>query len=377
MLKRIAFVTTSHMPFDDRIYYHFAASLARNGYIVSIICSTSEINSYNNLIEIKGFLDPSISKSSKADKISSLLQNFKPDIIICSEPLAIISSTKYKRRINKKVKIIYDITEWYPSKKNLFHIKGLKKPYTFIKLLLFNFYTSILVDGFIFGEYYKSIPFKIFIPLKKSIRVGYYFALEYIHYTKPKLIKNELCLGFSGKITAEKGIDNFLNVAENIKRKNPGLKLKLKIVGWFPSNQDENIYNERIKNLPEIEVELIGYQEFTKFSEIIKDVNIFFDLRETDFENNFCLPIKLFYYIACGRPVIYSDIRAIKKEIDITQFGFLVKPKQTGFVAECVMKYVNNPILYYRHCLNARKMAENTYNWKIIEPDFLNYIANL
>ena len=46
---------------------------------------------------------------------------------------------KHKRRINKKVKIIYDITEWYPSKKNLFHIKGLKKPYTFIKLLLFNF----------------------------------------------------------------------------------------------------------------------------------------------------------------------------------------------------------------------------------------------
>ena len=125
-IRTVAFLTSTHSPFDDRIFYHQAKSLAKTFKVV--IVSSAETKSVT--IENVSIVSDNSYDSDKKKKIEffkQTLSQFNPELIICSEPLTIIAALKYKKTAPQKVKIIYDVTEWYPSKKNLeglpFHIK--------------------------------------------------------------------------------------------------------------------------------------------------------------------------------------------------------------------------------------------------------------
>ena len=369
----IAFLTTSHLPFDDRIYYHMAKSLSKF-YSLVIVATTQNIRESFENIEV---VADDKSNSSKRDKIEYLLtalKDYNPQIIICSEPLTIIAAKKYIRAIDKRIKIIYDVTEWYPSKKNLDGKSIPIKYFIFFKLLIFNIFSSSFADGFIFGEYHKSLPYRFLYPFKKWVTISYYPDLNYINFKKATANLKSICLGFTGKINNEKGIKNVVEVAKCIKGKKPECEVKLKIVGWFANKKDEISFTQLRNETANIDIELIGKQDFMKFSEKLQDIDVFFDLRKIDFENNRCLPIKLFYYMACGRPVIYSDLEAIRREVDVSQFGYLVEPDDADIISDYVIHYMDCPEIFLRHGYRAREMAESTYNWHKIEPIFLNYI---
>ena len=78
------------------------------------------------------------------------------------------------------------------------------------------------------------------------------------------------------------------------------------------------------------------------YLELIKDTDIFMDLRSIDFENSHCLPIKLYYYIALERPIIFSNLKAISKSINIQKFGKLVDPTDSNKIAKIILIYVKN-----------------------------------
>lgn len=372
-ISTVAFLTSSHSPFDDRIFYHQAKSLSKMFKIV-IISSTENLITTIGNISILSDNRYTLDKKKKIEFFNQSLSQFEPEIIICSEPLPILAALKYKKN-HKKVKIIYDVTEWYPSKKNLEGLQYHKKILTFFKLLGFNIYTSSHCDGFIFGEYYKSLPFRFLFWFKKQSLVSYYPDLSYINYQESKLKPGEICLGYTGTISVEKGIGNFFTVATTLKRKKPEIAVKLKIIGWCFNVTDKNSFDKLCQEAKNIDIEILGKQDFETFSDQLLDVDILFDLRALDFENNHCLAIKVFYYAACGKPVIYSGIKAIKREIDINKFGCFVNPTDTELISDYVINYIEHPDLYRHHSQVARKLAEENYNWEIIEPQFIDFIS--
>ena len=370
---KIAFITSAHSPYDDRIYYHLADTLSSE-YEVMIISSMEEIV-INDRISIQSFDGNSLSKKEKVHSFVKYLKSFNPTIIIAAEPLPVIAAHQYKTSNNKHVRILYDVTEWYPSNRNIEYERGVNKIFVFVKMLLLNWYASFRCDGFIFGEYYKSLPYRAIFPFKKWKVISYYIDLKYIAYKEKITINNTLCLCYSGRISAEKGIDNFIAVVGVIKKLKPELKIKLKIIGWFYNKQDQNRYNEQLKRLEGVEIEFLGRKDFKDLSLSLQEADIFFDLREPTFENDYSLPIKLFYYAACGRPVMYSDIKAIRKSVsDINQFGFLVTPSDAEKIARLVIDYVSKPMLYKQHCLAARKLAEQKYNWQAIDTHLAPFV---
>ncbi len=375
MPANIAFVTTSHSPFDDRIYYHLASSLAEKNYQVTIIASTDDTNETRNSIKVNGFNGKAFPKQQKIDKIIQLLGEVAPDLIICSEPLAIIASNKYRKKSNRKIKVIYDVTEWYPSKKLLTGFNGISKIGRFFALLFLNTYASFIADAYIFGEYYKMLPYKFLFPFKKFETIGYFPDMKYIDFKQPQMHEG-ICLGYTGKLTAEKGIFNFLNVIKSLKALKPELHIKIKIIGYFDDNAEEKNFYTIVKSLKNTNLEYLPLQKFEDLSALLHDVDIFFDLRKTDFENQHCLPIKLFYYAVCGRPVIYSNLKAIRKEADISSFGHLVNPTQSNEIARIILNYSENKAYHLERCLNARKFAETNHNWDVLKPLFLKFIEN-
>ena len=282
----------------------------------------------------------------------------------------------YKRK--NKTRIIYDITEWYPSKKNLIDNKGVSKIFKAITLTILNLFSGLQSDYFIFGEHFKSIPFRILFFWKSYIYLPYYPDLNYINYFPVSRIENVVNLTFSGIINKEKGIESVINAISLAALKCPDKQFHLRIIGYFPTSEDRLFFEEITKNLQgNFSITLENFLTFPQFCKTIGNTHIFLDLRKKDFENSFCLPIKLFYYLACGRPVIYSNLSSIPKAIPDINFGLLTEPDDSERISNRIIDYINDNDLYNTHCSNALKISKEKFNWQLIENKFVNFIKSV
>ncbi len=150
------------------------------------------------------FAGDDLKKREKISRFCDTLYSFRPELIICSEPLPVIAANRYKKKYATKCRILYDITEWYPSGKNLVPFHPLLRPAIFIKLLIFNIYATSYADAFIFGEWYKSRPYRFLFPGKPFKFITYYPDLKYVKYNNATLTDGRLRLSFAGKINIGK-----------------------------------------------------------------------------------------------------------------------------------------------------------------------------
>ena len=370
---KISILSSSHKYNDDRLYYHFSKSLSGKGHSVNIVSSDIDMDK-SGKISISSFNGLKYTSTEKIELYLNKLSQYDPGVIICLEPITVIAAKKYSK--NKSVNIIYDITEWYPSKSQLKNHFALTRPIFFLIYFSLFIYSCFLADSFIYGEYFKGlIPKKIFSK-KKSTQVSYYPKKEYIKRTEPCINNNNLSLCYTGTLSIEKGLINFLEVLKELTINNSNLNIDVKLIGEFSLTDKEeclNMINELDKN---IYISFFKFQELTKYIQLIQNTDIFLDLRSIDWVNSHSLPIKLFYFMALQRPVIYSDLKAIRKEVEIEKFGYLVNPENSKKIAELINNYQEDKNLYTSHCSNAIDLFELKYNWEIIEESFINFIES-
>ena len=366
---KIAFVLTAHLPDDERVWEQQAAALKSCGHEVFIISSKTESCELQNVV---CFYDNGFKKGVLLAKIRDILLEINPQIVICDNPISVLSARKYKKTAKQKTTIIYDITEWYPSKKNLQNINILQKIIKFAVLTLLSFYVGCTVDKFIFGEYHKAQIFRILFPLKKHLFLSYFANVEAVKRYPLNDISRQCELFYSGNLNRDKGFDNVLNVAVNCAEKMPNTKFILKIIS------EQNFDFKQLKNINNLEIKLIKKLPFSDFCAETGKSDLFLDLRKTDFENTRCLPIKIFYYLAAGRPVIYSELKSIKKffpKNELDNFGALVNPKDTAKTVQIIENYIENPDYYRQHCDFAYEIAKTKYNWQNIESSFVKFVC--
>lgn len=368
-MENIVFVNMAHLPLDDRTFYHQAAALLSRGFSVVVISSKQAMKGEVGGIYIDSFDDACLTQCEKVIEIRKRLKCYKPVVIVCDTPLAVVAASKCK-----KTSVVYDVTEWYPSKKNLNGLKGLMRLAKALTLLLLNVVASLIADKFIFGEYYKARPFKSLF-WKKKLEVPYYLDLKYIRQYPLKEFSQGIDLLYSGPFNEDKGMFNVLYVAEGVAMRLPKQQVTLKLICSAGTQSDECRYADWLKKIPNnLQINRIGYLPFEDYCYNIGNCHFFFDLRQIDVENTHCLPIKLFYYLACGRPVIYSDLKAIRKEIDEIDFGYLVDPDDIESICRFIIDCVNQPDLYLKYAQNARRAAEEKYNWKMLENKFVEFV---
>ncbi|MEG1556004.1 MAG: hypothetical protein RR356_04690 [Bacteroidales bacterium] len=364
---KIAFVLTAHFPDDERVYFHQAKTLEQHHcetYFISTLVNRQELPSFH-CFDSTGF-----SKQKLIHTISKRLASIHPDVIICDTPMAIMGAAQYRRKAKQDARILYDITEWYPSKKNLAHLTVISKTGKFLLLMLLNLWANFKTDGFILGEYYKSKPFRFFFPKKPYIFCSYYPDLRFIHPIPPHTLTQNCQLFYSGNLSKEKGFEQVLKAAIWAASFNPKVYFTLNVM---TTSKFEDSYR-----LPEnLDISFTPYIPFEDFCKKATESDLFFDLRQPDFENDRCLPIKLFYFMAFGRPVIYTDLKAIRKGVpEIEEFGYLVNPYDTEAILDIINQYLLNKQLYDQHCERALQLSKEKYNWDNLAPDFIKFILH-
>lgn len=371
-MPKILFLTTAHHFDDDRIFYHQAKTLYAQGFQVKICSLTSDTKESREGIEIEC---SDILQASVAEKIqyfSAIAEDFQPQCIIASEPVAVLGAKKYCQK--NLCALVYDITEWYPAMSMLKPYAAWIKPFQAIKFSAIQLFAGNNASHFIFGEKTKYFPLKFFFPFKKFLLLPYYPDLEYVKFYEKKLDPKSIVLCCTGALSKEKGIGNFFKAAHVLQKRNPEIEIKILIVGGARSEEDQVFFNDLKANSTIQNIEIRSVVSFENFTEAFTEADFCFDLRNYNFENHHSLPIKLFYYIGAGKPVFYTDLKAVRNHIPDFDFIHLQNPQNADLIAESIAKYLNNPDLYAQHSRAARNAFLAHYHWGKISSDFVAFI---
>lgn len=377
----ICLLSSAHEPLDERLYHHFAKTFAQAGHRVTILCATEFLQKEENGIVWDSFEGNFMRPSAKIRIFRQKLTFHKPDIVLSQEPLPTLAGYLYKTNAGKKVKLIYDITEWHPSQTQLRKYPNfLKRCWQGLVLACFNLFSAMLANAFVYGEMAKRFPYRFLFPFKKSTVVGYYPENELFvqNMFVPKSESDEWVLGYTGIVNEERGMFRFLEAVHFFSKTHPSVRLRLLMVVWFEKEAFKTQFETKLAALKNVKVTLYPKLPLLEFCEKIGEMDICFDLRKANWENNNSLPIKIFYYMASGKPVIYTRLKAIVNEVpQISEFGHLVDASNSQEVSEAIAKYVFQPQVYKRHCEQAKSFYNSRYNWKLISPNLLRFVEKL
>lgn len=371
-MPKILFLTTAHRYDDDRIFYHQAKELKGRGSDVKICSLSSGYKGIIDGIEIESYPVLDQSTSSKIKIFKRVCDSFQPDSIISSEPLAVIASKKIKKE--RGISVIYDITEWYPSKRMVENFSFFLKGIHAFKFLMIQLYAGWISTHFIFGENTKKFPLAYVFPFKRNITLPYFPNDVYIHPNIKKLDPNKITLCYTGQISKEKGIENFFKAIDKLRKKRPELEIAILIIGSSRKEKDEKYFSYLLSKYKWENITIKKPASFETFTEAYAEADLCFDLREMSYENHHCLPIKIFYYAASGKPVIYTDLKATRQHVDVSEFGVLVDPEDDDAISDAIINYIDHPEVYNRHALNARQEYEKKYNWNLIKKRFTDFV---
>lgn len=371
-MQKVLFLTTTHHYNDDRIFFHQAKELKSQGYEVKICSLSSAYKGHLDEIEVESYSALNQSITQKIELFQKICASFQPDCIICSEPLAVIAAKKYKKR---NVSIVYDITEWYPSMRMVQKYNFLFKILNAVKFFLIQLYAGLISTHYIFGENTKKFPLAYLYPFRKQLLLPYFPDDVYISKNIKKMDVGKIVVCYTGQISKEKGIENFFNAIDSFRKKRPEVEISILIVGSTKSGNDELYFSHLLSKFSWKDISIGKPVSFEKFTESYAKADVCFDLRDLNFENNHCLPIKLFYYMASGKPVIFSNLKATRQHVDVSKFGYLVDPENSDLISDLLISYIENPKKYDVYAHNARKEYEEKFNWGIIRDSFVNFIA--
>jgi len=99
------------------------------------------------------------------------------------------------------------------------------------------------------------------------------------------------------------------------------------------------------------------------------------DLRDTNSENNLCVPIKLFTYASIGRPVIYSALYAIETAYPQEKFITNKRADDILGMVEKLSFYFENKEELEIDCEAAIKFSRQ-HQWETIKDDFIRFVTH-
>lgn len=187
------------------------------------------------------------------------------------------------------------------------------------------------------SSYFKDIvisrniiqPNKIIISPSGGINPSIFFP------NLKKLYNNEyLHLGYVGRIEKDKGIIEYLEAFNNLYKK--GIKIKGTIIGYgnYYERAQQYIKDNDLSSIIEI-IPGVPQQELGQYYRSM-DLLIFSSSRDSE-----SLGLTGIEAMACGTPIIGSNIGGIKTYLTDGKNGFLTRIHNTDDIVNAILKYVN------------------------------------
>jgi len=171
-------------------------------------------------------------------------------------------------------------------------------------------------------------------------------------YQREKVKQREY-ITFIGRLSYIKGIDIFISIIRDLYKKDKDLNFL--IVGDGPLR---NLVEGAKKDLP---IKYYKSYPYAKISDIYNMSKVL--LLTSRFEG---LPTTILESLACGTPVIASDVGGVSEVISNDLNGYLFDILSKEQVYENILNLIHDEKKLRRFGENGRKLIEKSYSWNII-----------
>lgn len=185
---------------------------------------------------------------------------------------------------------------------------------------------------------------------------------------------NESVVMFVGNLAPWQGIEYLLHAVPLIVEENP--KTKFLIVGdGIMKNKLESLTKELNIKRSVIFTGSIPYESVPEYMNL-SDICVAPFIRTRN-ESIGLSPLKIYEYLACGKPVVASDIRGVGTLLEGSNSGIPVIPDAHGELAGAIIKLLNDGQLREQMGNNGRELVVNNYSWETTAKKTIEVFENI
>ena len=362
-------------PMDQRVWKQ-AISIRKMGYSVEIITPHHKTHTETiQNIRIHCIEKSTLPGITALNIIIKTLKG-KYDILHCHEFNPLLYTILLKKLTNGK--IIWDCHEDYPSliSTKIDRNGLLKENRNFkslinllIKLAVRNVNTILTITPPLVKRY-KKYKRTLILP---NFPPSNLFNKNLKNDNIRKMYENKQIVVYQGGIKRGRGMGLILTSLEIVKRKIPDLVFvvlggEIEKTGW--SKESEKFLADHSDSII-----TTGWVEYDKMAPYLAQADLGIIMNKpTHYNNRIGLPNKLFEYLACGLPVISSNLPEIKKIIERNECGIILNSEEPKKIAKSIIDFFRDKDKKKEITENSNKISSK-YSWEKCE-NILEYAYN-
>lgn len=173
--------------------------------------------------------------------------------------------------------------------------------------------------------------------------------------------EDNFCVGFVGNLTKREGTEYFIRAANGILHEVPQALLLIIGDGAERACLAETCQREGVSQ----GVRFVGRVPYNAVPLHIACMDVcVVPLEKTHFERTGISSLKLREYMACGKPVVGSDIEGVGDILKETHAGFAVAPEDTGEFVQAVVRLARDKELREEMGRNGRRHVLDKLSWE-------------
>ena len=375
-MGKICILTTAHSPFDDRIYYREAVTLKKLGYDLSIIAPYEKpmvTKEDINILNVPKFPNRFYRFSKTGFNIYQLAMKQNADIYHFHDP----DLLPWMFLLQKKgKKVIYDVHEynsksiitkyWIPKKLR----NSISNFVDIIEKKFSSKFSGIITVNPHMAELFRLVNMN-------TVSVGNYPLNWFIEKCSTIKKFNLNNISYIGGLNKDRGYEVIISTMKFLERN--GIDLMCSITGQIDYMGIDDNFPRLKLGINENNIRWNGVVNFLEIPGYLSQSGIFWLPWINTPNNELGTPIKIFEYMAAGRPIVASSLSFVKKIIQEVGCGTLVIPNDTESNAKAILDLVMNPEIATEMGKRGRKSVEEKYNWssqEIILKNFYESILN-
>jgi glycosyltransferase involved in cell wall biosynthesis len=360
MAPKVCILSSTHSPFDTRIFYKQARSLVEKNYQITLIAPYFQAEVRDG-VKIKPA--PVVKGKMKRIfilpfRIFSMAVKERADVYHFHDPDLLLIAYLLKHRTNSR--IIYDVHEDYSEV-----IKSRAWIPKFIRPVLSFFFDHIekwLADRF---DGIITVTDQIqsqFSPEKTIVVRNYPVVDQWDSTNSSKYLQHDqedYKLIYVGDLTRVRGLVEIVQALDYLR---DDLPVRLSLIGRF----SEEGLHEEIMSLPGYQlVDHLGRKPHSEIPGFLTAADIGLVCLRPLERYREALPVKMFEYMAAGLPVVASDFRLWKKILSENNCGLVADPRNPRKISDKIRYLIEHPQERLMMGKNGKKAVQAKYNWNI------------
>ena len=175
------------------------------------------------------------------------------------------------------------------------------------------------------------------------------------------LDENNFYIGFVGYFAPWQGLEILIEAADLVKKQGyPDIKyLIVGDGGGLKKSLQTRVEKYNLKQ----EISFLGHIDYKNIVYYINAFDVCYLCKKGLSYQSFS-PLKLYEYLACGRPVIASRIEGVSEVVEEGRCGYLFDPENATDLAEKIIQVYQERQYLTQLGTNGRKLIEEKYSWR-------------